>query len=92
MCLEVRPDTTRASFFRVGTLEEEAELETCSNGADPCVTDAQTGSSESPKELSYSLASGFNLQAISVSKSIIFCLDISIIWVKCFKLPSNFSS
>lgn len=74
------------------TLEEEAELETCSNGAGPCGTDTQTGSSERPKELNYSLASGFNLQAILVSKSIIFCSDISVTSVKCFKLPSHFSS
>lgn len=33
------------------------------------VTDTHIGSRASPKELTYSLASGFNLQAILVSKS-----------------------
>lgn len=90
VCYKVRPHTMRASFFQDGTLEEEAELEMGSNGAGPCVTDTQTGRSERPKELNYSLARGFNFQAISVSQSIIFCSDISVTSVKCFKLPSNF--
>ena len=58
---------------------EGAELEPCSDGAGPCVTDTRRGRSESPKELNYSLASGFSLQAISVSKSIIFIIIIIIL-------------